>query len=69
MVLLPHPAGPVTMRMWWWLVMDMAGATASFNGVEEMAGEPVLEMGGVSGDVYWTGAACVGSTACIMFVV
>jgi hypothetical protein len=43
--------------MWWWLVMDMAGEMVSAREVVDSDGEAVLEIGGVRGVVYCTGAA------------
>jgi hypothetical protein len=55
------------MRMWCWLVMDMAAGSTSFSEEEDIEGEPVLEIGGVSGVEYGTGVDC--SRADIMFAV
>jgi hypothetical protein len=50
MVLLPHPAGPVTMRIWWLLVIVIVTGFVVFNEVEDIEGDPVLDIGGVGGE-------------------
>ena len=67
MVLLPQPAGPVTMMMWCWLVIDMAAGLVSSREVDETDGDAVFDIGGVSGVVYGTGADC--SKVCNMIAV
>jgi hypothetical protein len=47
--------------------MDMAAELVSFREVDEMVGEPVFEVGGVSGVAYGTGVDC--SRADIIFAV
>jgi hypothetical protein len=70
-VLLPHPAGPVTIRMWWWLDIDIGAVFSVFSiwMIDDcFNGEPVLEVGGVGGGAYCIGFGCVWSTLCIIVV-
>lgn len=67
-MLLPHPAGPVTMRMWWWVEIVILAVSVSFMTAMDLDGEPVLEAGGVGGDAYCMGFGCDRSTVCIMVV-
>ena len=66
-MLLPHPAGPVTMRMWWWVEIVILSVSVAFR-TDIDFGEPVLEAGGEGGDAYCMGFGCDGSTVCIMVV-
>jgi hypothetical protein len=47
--------------------MDMAAGSVSFSDEDDIEGEPVFEIGGVSGVAYGTGVDC--SRADIMFAV
>lgn len=49
--------------------MDMAGDIALFNEADETEGEPVLEVGGVSGVVYCAGVGCGCSIVCSMMAI
>jgi hypothetical protein len=48
-------------------VIDMAAGAESFSEVDEMDGDAVFDIGGVSGVVYGTGVDC--SIVCIMIAV
>jgi hypothetical protein len=50
-------------------VIDMPGGVVLFSEVDEMAGDPVLDRGGVSGDVYCIGDDCDCSKDCNMIAV
>jgi hypothetical protein len=64
MVLFPQPAGPVTIRIWWWFAIVIVDAGAGIV-ADVLEGDAGVDIGGV-GAAYCRGFDCDCSIVCNM---